>query len=130
MALVRGGTVVSASYLDSDVAAATDRPSRQKVFNVTSLFILTANGSASRVPISQFTTKSRATTGLPTIELAENDHVVQTLLVQEHNTLLIDTTNGKSEQVQAFNVADIKSFARGHKGEAIVSGRVVNVVKL
>ncbi len=130
IALVRGGTVVSASYLDSASVDAIDEPSGQNAFKVTSLFTLTANGWASRVPISQFTPKSRATTGLPTIELAENDHVVQTLLVQDHNTLLIDTTNGKSEQVQAFNIADIKSFARGHKGEAIVSGHVVNVIKL
>jgi DNA gyrase subunit A len=130
IALVRGGTVVSASYLDSDSTDAIDKPSGKNAFKVTSLLILTEKGWASRIPISQFTQKSRATTGLPTIELSEEDHVVQTLLVQEHNTLLIDTTNGKNEQVQAFNVTDIKSFARGHKGEEIVSGRVVNVVKL
>jgi DNA gyrase subunit A len=128
--LIKGGIVISASYLDSDPAEATDELSENNLFAVTSLFVLTANGWGKRVPLSQFASKSRATTGLPTIELADSDRVVQTLLVQEHNTLLIDFSNGKNEQAQAFNATDIKSFARIHKGEAIVGGHAINAIKL
>ncbi|GHO82883.1 DNA gyrase subunit A [Dictyobacter formicarum] len=126
IALNKGGTVVSASYLDSEPAIEADRD----IFSVTSLLVITESGRAKKVPISQFAQKGRATAGVLTIELAAEDHVVQTMLVQEEDTFLIVVANGKNEQAVVVKAANIKTFLRPHTGEEIVTGPVHRIIKL
>ncbi|GCE16398.1 DNA gyrase subunit A [Dictyobacter kobayashii] len=126
ISLNKGGVVVSASYLDSEPAIEADRD----IFSVTSLLVLTEGGWAKKVPLSQFVQKGRATAGAPIIELADEDRVLQTMLVQEDDAFLIAVANGKSEQAVFMKASDIKTFLRAHKGEEIAAGRILNAIKL
>jgi DNA gyrase subunit A len=128
IALNKGGNVVSASCLDEPEVIGDET---EETFNtMTSLAVFTANGTANKIPISQFPQKGRATNGIATIELAENDHVLQTLLVQDGDTLLLALANGKNDQPAILKVADIKGFARAHQGTQIFNNRIINVLKL
>jgi DNA gyrase subunit A len=128
IALNKGGNVVSASCLDEPEVIGDETV--ETFSTMTSLAVFTANGTANKIPISQFPQKGRATNGIATIELAEDDHVLQTLLVQDEDTLLLALANGKNDQPAILKVADIKGFARAHKGTQIFNNRIVNVLKL
>ncbi|GCF09765.1 DNA gyrase/topoisomerase IV subunit A [Dictyobacter arantiisoli] len=129
ISLNKGGIVISASSIDSD----PEVPREVGVSNnldITNLLILTEAGRGKQVPLGQFAPRNRASSGVPGIELEEGDHVLQTLLVQESDTVLIAITHGKSEQSVVYKVADIKTFLRPHRGEQLVENRVLSVIKL
>ncbi|GER91470.1 DNA gyrase subunit A [Dictyobacter vulcani] len=126
ISLNKGGEVISACYLDSEPAIEAD----QDIFSITSLLVLTEGGWTKKVPVSQFVLKARATGGAPSTDLAEADRVIQTLLVQEEDTLMLIANSGKNDQAIIQRAADIKTFLRTHKGEQTVPGRAITAIKL
>jgi DNA gyrase subunit A len=123
MTLGKGALVVSANYLDSEQDGST-------FANMTTLLVVTENGLAKKVPLSQYPQKGRATAGVVTIDVQNKDRVLLTMLVHEADMLLVTWVSGKSDQATVVKAADIKSFTRAHKGEAIVQGTVTGVVQL
>ncbi len=129
MALGNNARVVSAAYLDSDVA--------NQATNFSSLFVLTENGTGKKVPLSQYPQKGRATAGVVTTELADRDHVLLAMIINEKDALLL-TWNGdggvgtdlSSPQVKVVKATELKAFPRAKRGTPLVNGRVLSVVKL
>src|SRR6266571_4703576 len=108
--------VVSASYLDSEFAASTG--------NFLSLLVVTESGLGKKVPLSQFPPKGRATAGVVTTELTEQDRVLLTMIISEQDHLLLTWKNEEGEQVTAIKATDLKSFTRARKGVSLVKGRM------
>jgi len=121
MALGKDATVVSASYLDGEQAAAG---------GFISLLVITAQGIGKKVPVSQYPQKGRATAGVVTTELAMRDRVLLTMLINEEDHLLITWTGENGEQATAIKARDVKAFPRARKGVPLVNGSISNVVKL
>ncbi len=113
--------VVSASYLDSEFAASTG--------NFLSLLVVTESGLGKKVPLSQFPPKGRATAGVVTTELTEQDRVLLTMIISEQDHLLLTWKNEEGEQVTAIKAMDLKSFTRARKGVSLVKGRMLGVVR-
>ena len=114
--------VVSASYLDSEFAASTG--------NFLSLLVVTESGLGKKVPLSQFPPKGRATAGVVTTELTEQDRVLLTMIISEQDHLLLTWKNEEGEQVTAIKATDLKAFTRARKGVSLVKGRMLGVVRL
>ena len=121
IALGAKAAVVSATYLDQGQASAED---------VTSLLVITENSFVKKVPISQFLPKGRATGGVPTTELFEQDHLLLTMVVNENDYLLFLWTGEAGEQVTAVKATELKTFPRQKRGIPMMNGRMVGVVKL
>ena len=113
--------VVSASYLDSEFAASTG--------NFLSLLVVTESGLGKKVPLSQFPPKGRATAGVVTTELTEQERVLLTMIISEQDHLLLTWKNEEGEQVTAIKAMDLKSFTRARKGVSLVKGRMLGVVR-
>ena len=123
MALGGGAKVVSAMYLDGEEQNTMDNP--------LSLFVVTESGLAKKVPLSQYPQKGRATAGVITTELVDRDRVLAALIVHEHDhLLLIWNGDGNGEQALAVKASELKTFMRARRGEPVVNGRMVGVVKL
>ncbi len=122
MALGKDAAVVSAFYLDGERSS--------KGIDLASLLVVTERGLAKKVPLGQYPQKSRATAGVVTAELLTGDPVLLTMLIDEDDFLLVTWTADKTEQTMAMKASTLKAFARARKGEPIVAGRVINVVKL
>jgi DNA gyrase subunit A len=124
MALGKGATVVSASYLDSEQAEAPD---------LKSLLVVTRNGLSKKVSINEYPQKGRATAGVVSCNVQEQDRILLTMLVHEDDTLLViwSGENGeKGEHVTVIKATELKSLPRVHKGVPIVNGHILNVVRL
>ena len=121
IAFVPNAQVVSASYLDSEFAASTG--------NFLSLLVVTESGLGKKVPLSQFPPKGRATAGVVTTELTEQDRVLLTMIISEQDHLLLTWKNEEGEQVTAIKAMDLKSFTRARKGVSLVKGRMLGVVR-
>jgi len=117
-----GAQVVSASYLDSDLLA--------NATGSLSLFVITGNGLAKKVPLDQYPQKGRATSGVITTELIGDDRVLLSLIVGEQDHLLLTWHDGGGEQTKAVKVVELKALPRAKRGVPLVSGRVLEVVKL
>lgn len=125
IALGKGASVVSASYLDNENVEGT--------VDFISLLVVTENGIAKKVPVGQFPQKGRATAGVVTTELDAGDRVLTTMLINEEDSLLViwRGKNGeKSDQVRAITATELKAFPRARKGTPLVDGRVGSIVKL
>jgi DNA gyrase subunit A len=121
----KGAAVVSASYLDNEHANGSPE--------FVSLLVVTENGIAKKVPISQYPQKGRATAGVVTTELDAGDQILATMLMSEGDSLLVvwGGKNGeKSEQVRTVRATELKAFSRARKGTPLVDGRMVSIVKL
>ncbi len=114
--------VVSASYLNGKEAS---KPS-----TLASLFVLTEKGLGKKVPLSQYPQKGRATAGVVTTELTDRDHVMTTMIIDEHNSFLITWSGEGSEQVKVVKASELKAFPRAKRGVPLVNGNVLSVVKL
>ncbi len=124
MALGKGATVVSASYLDSEAGKAMD---------LTSLLVVTESGLGKKVLISEYPQKGRATAGIVSTDLQEKDRILLTMLVNRDETLLViwSGENGeKGEHATMLKAAELKVFPRARKGVPIVHGRIMNAVRL
>lgn len=124
IALAAGAKVVSAAYLDEEEQNTMSDP--------LSLFVVTESGLGKKVPLSQYPQKGRATAGVITTELVGGkDRVLQAMIVHEHDHFLLIWNSGESgEQATAVKVPDLKAFTRARKGEPLVNGRIVEVVKI
>jgi DNA gyrase subunit A len=120
MALGVGASVIHAVYLDSEFSPSVP----------VELLIATEYGILKRVALDQFPQKGRAGTGVITTELAEKDRVLLTMLVNEHDTLLIIWTGEHGEQVTALKATEVKVVPRAKKGTPAVHGRIKQIVKL
>ena len=65
-----------------------------------------------------------------TTELLEKDRVLLTMIVSEHNHLLVTWNGDGNEQVKAYKTSELKAFPRAKKGVSLVTGHVLGVVKL
>jgi DNA gyrase subunit A len=122
IALTPGARVVSASYLDGEFQNTIQTP--------LSLLVLTDTGLAKKVPLSQYPQKGRATGGVVTTELLEKDRVLLTMIVSEHDHLLVTWNGDGNEQVKAYKTSELKAFPRAKRGVPLVTGHVLGVVKL
>jgi len=122
MALGNNAQVVSAVYLDGDEAKQTT--------NFSSLFVLTVSGVGKKVPLSQYPQKGRATAGVLTTELADRDHVLLAMILQEKDSLLLSWNGADGEQVKVIKATELKAFPRAKRGVPLVNGKVLSVVKL
>lgn len=122
MALGQNAYVVSAVYLDSELATSTG--------NFLSLLVMTEQGLGKKVPLSQYPQKGRATAGVVTTDLAQQDHILVATIVNEEDTVLVAWNGDSGEQVTALKVAEIKAFPRARKGVPLVEGRILSVVRL
>ncbi|GAC1661223.1 MAG: DNA gyrase subunit A [Ktedonobacteraceae bacterium] len=123
MMLAREAYVVSASYLDSEQAAA-------KSLDAETLLVVTTGGMVKRVPLSQYPQKGRATAGVASTELRTNDYLLLTMLIDDKDMLLFTWVGEKGDQVTVLRGSSIKAFPRVSKVEPIINGRVTGVVKL
>jgi DNA gyrase subunit A len=124
MALGKGVAVVSASYLNGESGKAKD---------LTSLLVVTESGLGKKVLISEFPQKGRATVGVVSSDLQEKDRILLTMLLHENEILLViwSGENGeKGERTKVLKVTELKTFPRACKGEPIVNGHVMNVMRL
>ena len=122
MALGQNAQVVSAAYLDSELVASTS--------DFLSLLVVTEQGLGKKVPLSQYPQKGRATAGVVTTDLAQQDRVLAATLVSEEDTVLVAWNGEGGEQVTAFKVTELKAFPRARKGVPLVNGRILSVVRL
>ncbi|MBV9231751.1 MAG: DNA topoisomerase [Chloroflexi bacterium] len=121
MALGKNASVVSASYLPGEQAEGEQ---------FLSLLVVTENGTAKKVPVSQYPPKGRATAGVVTTELADKDRLLLTMLINEEDYLLVTWSGEGGEQATAVKASELKAFPRARKGVPLVGGRVSGVVKL
>ncbi|MFL5625679.1 MAG: DNA gyrase C-terminal beta-propeller domain-containing protein, partial [Ktedonobacteraceae bacterium] len=122
MALGQNAQIVSASYLDSELATSAS--------NFLSLLVITESGLGKKVPVSQYPQKGRATAGVVSTELLERDQVLLTTLISEEDSLLIVWNGEGGEQVGVIKATELKAFPRARKGMPLVNGRVLSVLKL
>ncbi|HYL43835.1 MAG TPA: DNA gyrase subunit A [Ktedonobacteraceae bacterium] len=122
MALGQNAHIVSASYLDSELATSAS--------NFLSLLVITESGLGKKVPVSQYPQKGRATAGVVTTELLGRDQVLQTTIINEDDTLLITWNGDGGEQVSVIKATELKAFPRARKGMPLVSGHVLSIIKL
>src|SRR6266571_4550039 len=120
--LASGAQVVSASYLDGDLLAGAAAP--------LSLFVITGNGLAKKVPLDQYPQKGRATSGVITTELSGDDHVLLSLIVGEQDHLLLTWRDAGGEQAKAVKVVELKALPRARRGMPLFDGHVLEVMKL
>ena len=118
MALGKGTTVVSASYLDG------------KAMDLTSLLVVTRSGLGKKVSISEYPQKGRATAGVVSSDLQEKDRVLLTMLLHEDDTLLVTWSGEKGEHTTAIRATALKALPRAHKGALIANGRIDAVLLL
>src|SRR6266852_2545268 len=121
MTLAPGAHIVSASYLNGEELADTTNP--------LNLFVITGSGLGKKVPLDQYPQKGRATAGVITTELTGQDHVLLTLLVGEHDHLLLISNGDGSEQAKAVKVTEVNTLPRARRGLPLVNGRVLQVMK-
>lgn len=122
MALGQNAHVVSACYLDSELATSAS--------NFLSLLVITESGLGKKVPVSQYPQKGRATAGVVTTELLGRDQVLLTTIISEEDILLIAWNGEGGEQVSVIKATELKAFPRARKGMPLVSGHVLSVIKL
>ena len=122
MALGQNAHIVSASYLDSELATSAS--------NFLSLLVITESGLGKKVPVSQYPQKGRATAGVVTTELLGRDQVLQTTIISEDDILLITWNGDGGEQVSVIKATELKAFPRARKGMPLVSGHVLSIIKL
>jgi DNA gyrase subunit A len=122
MALGQNAHVVSACYLDSELATSAS--------NFLSLLVITESGLGKKVPVSQYPQKGRATAGVVTTELLGRDQVLLTTIISEEDILLIAWNGEGGEQVSVIKATELKAFPRARKGMPLVSGHVLSIIKL
>ncbi len=122
VALGQNAHIVSASYLDSELATSAS--------NFLSLLVITESGLGKKVPVSQYPQKGRATAGVVTTELLGRDEVLLTTIISEDDILLITWNGDGGEQVSVIKTTELKAFPRARKGMPLVSGHVLSVIKL
>lgn len=114
-------TVIGAVYVDEQ-----ERSSHELL----SLLVVTASGLGKKVPLDQYPLKSRATVGIPSLELQPEDQVLPPQLVGEEETLLVIWHAEKGEQVTVLPASELKTFLRLHVGVPIVNGNISQILKL
>jgi DNA gyrase subunit A len=122
MTIAPGAHVVSGCYVDGDTLTDTANP--------LSLFVMTKSGLGKKVPLEQYPQKGRATSGVITTELSGTDRVLLTMIVGEHDHLLLISNGDGNEQGRSVRVAELKALPRAKHGMPLVQGHALEVVKL
>ncbi len=136
MSLGKGATIVNAVYIEAEASASDDESASVGVkYEDVSLLVRTKQGLGKRVLLSEFPQKSRATVGVPAIDLQGEDLLAEILKVRENDTLLLIWQGEKGgEQVTALRASDLKVFPRTHKGDALayegIKGSVTHILNL
>ncbi len=120
IALSKGAQVVSALYLDERIL----------LNESLSFFIITEQGMGKRIPLGQYPQRGRATGGVSSIELNEQDQIAQTMLVDEADQLLLAWKGTGSDQAVVMQAVNLKMFLRAGQGVRILSGRLQSLLKL
>jgi DNA gyrase subunit A len=122
MTLGSNAQIVSVSYLDSEQSSSPT--------GFLSLLVVTENGFVKKVPISQYPPKGRATGGVVTTVLLNNDRVLLATIISEEDMLLFTWSGEGGEQVKVVKASDLKAFPRAKKGVPLIDGKVLTVVLL
>jgi DNA gyrase subunit A len=110
-----------------------DEETGEVLQDLVSLLVVTEAGTLKKVPVSQYPQKGRATAGVVTTELLDQDRVLLTTLIKEDDYLLLNWvgTNGeKGEHALPLKANSIITFPRVKRGTQLVNGRVLGLVKL
>jgi DNA gyrase subunit A len=122
IALAPKATVVNAAYLDTEHQNTTTNP--------LSLLIVTRQGSIKKVLLSEYPQKGRATAGVITTDLADNDRILQATIINDRDHFLFNWSGTNGDQALPLKASEIKFLARARKGVEVVKGRVMEVVRL
>jgi DNA gyrase subunit A len=122
MTLGPKATVVSASYLDSGC--------QQTISEPLSLLVVTHQGMVKKVLLSEYPQKGRATAGVITTDLAEQDRIVWAQLISDRDHFLFTWSGAGGDQTQALKASDLKFFPRARKGSELIKGTMLEVVRL
>ena len=85
------------------------------------------------MPLDQYPQKGRATAGVVTTELVEQERILLAMLINDEDQLLTtwSGSNGqKGEQVTALKGSELKAFSRASRGVPLVDGRISGIIKL
>lgn len=94
--------------------------------------ILTSEGYARRIPLSEMEQQNRGTRGKSRIKLREKDFIVQSLNTHSHDNLLGITETGKAFVLKAYEITDsikgkyINSIAKIENEEKVIMLMPVN----
>lgn len=122
MALGPKAEVVSAVYLDSELQSTITDP--------LSLLVVTRNGSVKKVLLPEYPQKGRATVGVITTDLVDNDRILQATIISDREHFLFIWSGGSSDQTLALKAGELKIFPRARKGVELVNGKILEVVRL
>ncbi len=115
-------TVIGATYLDQELQSTVTDP--------LSLLVVTRQGMAKKVLLTEYPPKGRATAGVVTTDLVGNDEVLLATIISERDHFLFNWSGESTDQALALKASELKFFPRARKGMEVVMGRVVDVVKL
>ncbi|GHO50055.1 DNA gyrase/topoisomerase IV subunit A [Ktedonospora formicarum] len=133
ISLTHGGVVVSASYYDINTTTSIDVETGEVIQDMVSVLVATEAGTLKKVPVSQYPQKGRATVGVVTTELVDSDRVLFTMLINEHDYLLLTWkgANGeKGEHSLPLKASEVIAFPRVKRGVQVVNGRILSAAKL
>ncbi|HEY3992363.1 MAG TPA: DNA gyrase subunit A [Ktedonobacteraceae bacterium] len=122
MALGSKASVVSVAYLDSELESTISEP--------LSLLLVTRNGLVKKVLLPEYPPKGRATAGVVTTDLADNDHVLQAVISSGRDHFLFIWNGENGDQTLALKASELKIFPRARKGIELVKGKILEVVRL
>lgn len=122
MALGPKASVVSAAYLDSELQSTVSSP--------LSLLVVTRQGFVKKVLLPEYPQKGRATAGVITTDLVEDDRVLQTQLINDNDHFLFNWNGEGGDQALPLKASELKFFPRARKGIELVKGKILEVVRL
>ncbi|MEO7019744.1 MAG: DNA gyrase subunit A [Ktedonobacteraceae bacterium] len=122
IALGPKAAVVSAVYLDSELQSTVSVP--------ISLLVVTQRGFVKKVLLPDYPQKGRATAGVVTTDLVDDDRILQATIITERDHFLFTWSSANGDQALPIKASELKFFPRVRKGVELVQGRVLEVVRL
>ncbi len=122
IALGPKAAVVSAVYLDSELQSTVSVP--------ISLLVVTQHGFVKKVLLPDYPQKGRATSGVVTTDLGDDDRILQAIIVTERDHFLFTWSSPNGDQALPIKASELKFFPRARKGVELVQGKVLEVVRL
>jgi DNA gyrase subunit A len=122
MTLGPKATVVSASYLANELQSTVTDP--------ISLLVVTRQGLVKKVLLPEYPQKGRATAGVVTTDLTDNDQIAQAFLISDRDHFLFTWSGTSGDQALALKASELKFFPRARKGVELVKGSILEVVRL
>lgn len=122
MALGPKASVVSAVYLDGELQSTVSDP--------LSLLVVTQQGFFKKVLLPEYPQKGRATAGVITTDLVEDDRILQAIIISDSDHFLFNWSGESGDQALPLKASELKFFPRARKGVELIKGKVIEIVKL